>query len=311
MAKRDYYEVLGVPRTASDKEIRSAYRRLARKYHPDLNPNDKTAEARFKEVSEAYEVLSDPEKRRKYDRYGHNWQQVDAAQRAGANVGSATGFGGFGQSRSRTVGFDVDFGGEDLGDLFDQIFGGFRGRTGARRAARAGQDIEYPLTITLAEACTGALRTIQIQQPTGEVKNLEVKIPPGVTDGSRVRMAGQGGPGRFGGPPGDLYLVISVQPDPRFRRQGDDLYTTVEVPLYRAILGGEVFVPTPHGTRLALRIPPESQNGQRFRLAGQGVPRLGGSGRGDLYADIKVVLPTGLSERERQLFAQLAALRGR
>jgi curved DNA-binding protein len=318
MAKRDYYQVLGVARTASDKDIRNAYRKLARKHHPDLNPNDKAAESTFKEISEAYEVLSDADKRKKYDRFGHNWQQVEAAEKAGAASGGFGGFGGYRSSRGGPgvdFGPDVDFGpgmGTDgLGDIFEQLFGGARGRSGGRRGGPLrGQDIDQPVSITLEEAFAGTLRKMQIQQPDGTMKTLEVKIPPGVTDGSRVRVAGKGGPGGGGGTPGDLNLVISVLPHARFRREGDDLYTTVEVPLHVAALGGEVFVPTPKGSRLALRLPPETQNGQRFRLAGQGMPRLGSSTRGELYAEVKVHLPTRLSERERQLFAELGALRG-
>jgi len=165
------------------------------------------------------------------------------------------------------------------------------------------------LSISLEEAFAGTQRTIQLQRSDGSLQALEVKIPAGVTDGSRVRVAGKGGPGSAGGPAGDLYLVISVSPHPRFRREGEDLHTTVRVPLYAAILGGEAFVPTPKGTRLALRLPPETRNGQRFRLAGQGMPRLASRARGDLYAEIEVQLPTGLSDRERELFGELAALR--
>ena len=304
MAKRDFYDVLGVSKTATEKEIRNAFRKLARKYHPDVNPNDKVAEARFKEVSEAHEVLSDPEKRKKYDRYGHEWQQVEAAEKAGVNVG------GFGQtSRGRTTTFSGGFDSDDLGDLFEQLLGGRAGR-GRRNGPIRGQDLEYTVTISLEEAAAGTLRTIQLQQPGGSPQTLEVRIPAGVTEGSRVRIASKGEPGYSGGGAGDLYLVVSLLPHPRFRREGDDLYTTVEVPLSRAVLGGEVFVPTPRGSRLALRLPPETQNGQRFRLAGQGMPRLNGGPRGDLYAEIKVLLPTKLNDRERQLFSELAAIRG-
>ena len=307
MAKRDYYQVLGVARGASDKDIRNAYRKLARKFHPDLNPNDKASEAKFKELSEAYEVLADPGKRKKYDRFGHEWQQVEAAERAGVNVGGPGGFRG--SPGARNVNFGATIEADDLGDLFEQLLGG-RGARGRRNGPVRGQDVDYPISISLEEAFAGTLRTIQIQQPDGGFQTLEVKIPPGVTDGSRVRVAGKGEPGRAGGASGDLYLVVSVQPNARFRREGNDLYTTVDVPLLKAVLGGEVFVPTPRGTQLALRLPSETQNGQRFRLAGQGMPRLGSEARGDLYAEIRVVLPSKLSERERRLFAELAELRG-
>lgn len=319
MAKRDYYQVLGVARSASEKDIRQAYRKLARKSHPDLNPNDKQAEARFKEISEAYEVLSDDDKRKKYDRWGPDWERIDQAQKAGAGAGfGGTGFGGAtGGSRwtntgTASGGIPVDD--ELLGGLFDQIFSG-GGRAGANFGQRstgslAGEDYEHPTEITLEDAFAGTTRLIQMQTADGKVQTIEVKVPAGVADGSRVRVAGKGTAGRGGGPPGDLYLVISIQPHPRFSREGDDLTVPIDVPLATAVLGGEVHVPTPKGTRLALKLPPETQNGQRFRLGSQGMPRLGGDGRGDLYAEVRAVLPTRLSERERELFGELAALRG-
>jgi DnaJ-class molecular chaperone len=309
VARRDYYDQLGVARTASDKEIRNAYRKLARQHHPDLNPNDKSAEAKFKEISEAYEVLSDKEKRARYDQGGLDWQQREAAERyasATANVG------GYRTAPTETAyDFDLSSDPDGFGDLFEQLLGGVRTRGGRASGPRKGRDREYPVSVSLAEAVSGATRTVTIQQPGGPTQTLEVKIPAGVADGSRVRMAGKGGAGANGGPAGDLYLVISLQPDQRFRREGDELHTVVEVPLYQALLGGEVFVPTPKGGRLALKLPPETQNGQRFRLAGQGLPRLGSQQRGDLFAEISVVLPSQLSERERELFGELAAIRGR
>jgi curved DNA-binding protein len=309
MPKRDYYEVLGVSRTATDKEIRNAYRKLARQYHPDLNPSDKAAESKFKEIGEAYEVLSDADKRKKYDRFGANWQHAEAAEKAGAGVGDFGNFGNFRTYRTTTgAGSSVEDGG--IGDILEELLGGVRGGRGGRRGGSVrGSDIDYPMSLSLEEAYTGTTRTIQVQPPDAPMQTIEVKIPAGVTDGSRVRVAGKGNPGFGGGAAGDLYLVIAIQANPQFRRDGSDLSTTIDVPLHEAVLGGEVLVPTPKGTRLALKLPPETQNGQRFRLANQGMPSLGG-GRGDLYAEIKVVLPTRLSERERELFAELAALRG-
>jgi curved DNA-binding protein len=317
MPKRDYYQVLSVAKTASEKEIRQAYRKLARQYHPDLNPNDKQSETRFKEIGEAYSVLSDADKRKKYDRWGHDWEKIEQAQKAGATAGAGFGGAGFGGAPG---GFrwttETDSSGtiddEMLGSIFEQVFGGGgrAGGFGQRSGRLAGEDYEHPTEVTLEEAYAGATRLIQIAGADGSLQTIEVKVPPGVTSGSRVRVAGKGSPGRGGGPPGDLYLLITVQPHPRFRREGDDLHVTVDVPLYTAVLGGEVHVPTPKGTRLALKLPPESQSGQRFRLAGQGMPRLGGSGRGDLYAEVRVMVPTGLSERERELFGELAGLRG-
>jgi DnaJ-class molecular chaperone len=311
MAKRDYYAVLGVARGAGEKEIRQAYRKLARQHHPDLNPNDKAAEARFKEVQEAYDVLSDADKRKQYDRFGHNWQHV--GQRAGAGAQGQANWGNFRWNSGGSSGGDFEsvFAGEGLEDLLGGIFGR-GGRAGTRTQTRPakGLDIEHPTEISLEEAFSGTHRTIQIRQPNGQVRNLEVKIPAGVTDGQRVRVAGQGEPGIGGMPAGDLYLVITVRPHPVFERKGDDLHVNVEVPLHLAVLGGEVQVPTPRGTKLALRIPAETQNAQVFRLRDQGMPRTGG-GRGDLLAEVRVVLPTGLSQREKELFSELAALRTR
>ena len=316
MARRDYYQVLGVPKNASDKEILKAFRKLARQYHPDVNPGDKQAEASFKEISEAYEVLSDADKRKKYDRFGHNWQQAEAAEKAGANVGDFGGFGGFGgfgrggrRAGAGTGAESVTFESGDLGDLFESLFGE-SGRAGSRRrpTARRGEDLEHPIAVSLEEAFAGTTRTLTLQSPSGGSASIEVKIPAGVTDGTRIRVEGKGSPG-MGGPPGDLFLVVSLQPHNRFRRDGSDLYTSADVPLTTAVLGGEADVPTLRGTRLKLRLPPETQNGQRFRLAGQGMPGLDGKSRGDLYADVKVVLPTKLNDRERELFKELASAR--
>ncbi|MFN8632599.1 MAG: J domain-containing protein [Chloroflexota bacterium] len=322
MARRDYYVVLGVPRSASEKEIRQAYRKLARQYHPDLNPNDKQAEAQFKEIGQAYEVLSDAEKRKLYDRWGHDFEKIEQARKSGggfadqaragasrsgpftwgSGAGGAGGFSGFGGGRGNSSTIDD----ESLGSLFDQILGGMGG--GARRGPTKGEDYDHPVSLTLEEVFTGATRLIQISPVNGAPQTIEVKVPAGVSDGQRVRIAGKGGPGVNGGPPGDLYLVVSVRPHPRFTREGDDLRVSVDVPLYTAMLGGEVLVPTLRGSRLALRIGPETENGQRIRLAGQGLPK-GGDARGDLYAEVKVVTPKSLTDRERQLFEELAALR--
>lgn len=334
MATRDLYEVLGVKRTASEKELRSAYRKLARKYHPDVNPGDKQAEAKFKEINNAYEVLSDAEKRKKYDKYGEKWEyadQIEEMQRKQSagdffrRAGQTAGTGTAGQPGG---GFDFDIG--DLGDLFG---GAFRGRTRRQPAKRKGDDIEYPMSVSFEEAASGATRTLQLQTPepcsvcggTGQVagatcykceglgstietKRLEVKIPAGVQQGSRVRIAGKGQPGIGGGPNGDLFLIISLQPSERFERKGDDLYEEVPVPLVDAMLGGEVEVPTIKG-RVWLTIPAQTQNGRTFRLAGQGMPHLNGTGKGDLYAKVRVVLPSSLSSREKEIFEELRGLR--
>jgi curved DNA-binding protein len=308
--KRDYYEVLGVKRDASDKEIRQAYRRLARKYHPDLNPNDKGSEDSFKGISAAYEVLSDKEKRAKYDRYGHDWAHAEQAEAARAASGAGGGF------HSRT---SYDF--SDLDDLFGgggAGFGGFEDlfRRGGRSSGGVhfeanipGQDLEQPVTVSLEEAFAGTTRVISMMGPEGSPRRLEVKIPAGVREGSRVRVASEGAPSPFGGPKGDLYLVVNIAPHRLFERDGDDLTIKLPVPLHVAMLGGEVDVPTLKGTKLKLSVAPETQNGRKIRLRGQGMPHLGGSGGGDLYAEVNVVLPTHLNDEEKKLFRRLAELR--
>jgi curved DNA-binding protein len=312
--RRDYYTVLGVARTASEKDIKSAYRKLARKHHPDVNPGDKKSESLFKEIGEAYSVLSDPEKRKKYDRWGHNWEKIEQAQAAGVNFGGRPGGTGYTWSTAGNGGAapgGFNFESDDLGGLFEQLFGrAAGGRTRVRSTPRKGADLEQPVDITLEEAFNGTQRTFSIQDSrTGESRTVEVKIPPGATDGLRVRVAGKGEPGAAGAPSGDLYLVVSVKAHPLFEREGDDLRVKVSTPLYTAILGGEVMVPTPKGTQLALKVPSETPNGQRMRLAGQGMPHLNGSGRGDLYAEIAVQLPKNLSTREKDLYAELARQR--
>ena len=325
MPGRDYYAILGVGRSAPDKEIKQAYRRLARKYHPDVNPGDKAAEAKFKEINEAYEVLSDPEKRKKYDRYGEQWQYADQFAKAGQRAQ-----GDFGRGGTYTT-FDFsDLG--DLGDLFGGVFQGFGGRTGTARRPAKPASIEYPVEVTLEEAYHGATRVLQLQaeEPcpvcagsgrTGKTrcsncggagrvlkpKRIEVKIPAGVGDGSRVRIAGQGSQG-YDGTRGDLYLIVKVLPHQTFMRKGDDLHVEVPVPLVTAMLGGEVGVPTLKGN-VALKVPPETQNGKVFRLAGQGMPHLNDSSRGNIFAKVKVVLPSNLTAQERQLFEQLRTYR--
>jgi len=300
MAAKDYYSTLGVSRTATEDEIKKAFRKLARKYHPDVNPGDKAAEAKFKEANEAHEVLSDKDKRAKYDKYGENWQHAEAYEKAGAGYRQSGGGG------MPFEGFDFQQGGayagEDVGDLFDQIL-----RGGGRRRPHRGQDVDYEVEISLEEAYRGTNRTLTMQSAKPE--KLEVKIPAGVTTGSRVRLAGKGGEGSGGGPRGDLYLVVRVLPHARFERKDDDLFTTIDVPLTAAVLGGEVHVPTIKGTRLALKIPAETQNGKTFKLTGQGIPHLGKTGTGDLIARINVTLPTKLSEKEKELFTELAKIR--
>jgi molecular chaperone DnaJ len=331
MAGKNYYDLLGVPKNATDKDIKSAYRRMARKYHPDVNPGDKTAEAKFKEINAAYEVISDKDKRAKYDKYGDKWQYADQLDQQAQQQNMYRQYtpGGDGQEG---FSFGGDSGGMD--GIFEELFGGGRGRGFSRRPrAQRGQDLESNVEITLEEAYAGTSRQINLQQEqpcaacggTGQIQNLpcsvcrgagvvssqnrlEVKIPAGVNTGSRVRISGKGQAGNGGGSAGDLFLNITVSPHPLFERQGDDLTTALNVPLTVAVLGGEAQVPTPKGTKLALKIPPETQNGKIFRLAGQGMPHLGSAARGDLMAKVNVILPTKLTEKEKELFKQLDQL---
>ena len=327
MQYKDYYKILGVSKDATEKEIKKAYRNLARKYHPDANPDDPKAEERFKEINEAHEVLSDPEKRRKYDQFGSQWQNY--ARAGGGNVDDfvrqwSSGQPGRGGVHTRTVSpeefaqmfgggaggfsdfFETLFGGGMRGGGFDPFGGSGRGAAYTQTPSRPvrGRDIEQPVEISLEEAYRGATR---ILQHNGE--RLEVKIPRGVKTGSRVRVAGKGEPGLNGGPPGDFYLRVKVLPHPRFTREGDDLRVKVPVDVYTLMLGGEVQVPT-LDRPLMLTIPAGTQNGKVFRLRGQGMPKLRKPDeRGDLYAVIDAQIPRNLSEEEKKLVRQLQALR--
>ncbi|MFA4835129.1 MAG: DnaJ C-terminal domain-containing protein [Dehalococcoidia bacterium] len=294
MANKDYYQILGIARGASEKEIKQAYRKLARKYHPDVNPGDKSKEAKFKEINEAHEVLSDAEKRRKYDQFGEQWQHADQFAQARAQRPS----GGFRQGGTTYEFTDFGGGGGDYGDVFADLFrnAGAGGAPGSRPRRRRAQ--EHPVEITLEEAFSGAVRMLEM-----DGRRLEVTIPPGVDSGSKVRVAV--GDAQAGG---DIHLVISVKHHPLFERKENDLYVDVPVPLTDAVLGGEIEIPTLKG-KLALKIPPETQNGKSFRLAKQGMPHLkNAGGRGDLYAKVRIVLPTNLSEREKKLFEELKSL---
>jgi curved DNA-binding protein len=307
MEYKDYYSTLGVKKDATAGDIRKSYRRLARQYHPDVNPNNKEAEERFKQINEAYEVLNDADKRSKYDQLGSNWQQY---QQTGGNpsdfdwsqwsAGRAPGGGGRAYDTQYT-----EMG--DLSDFFQTIFGGSpaRGRARTQRSmAMDGRDVEQPLQITLEESYRGAVRILQSGQ-----RRLEVKIPAGVQTGSRVRVAGEGEPGYNGGSGGDLYLVITVSEHPTYRREGNDLHMKLGVDLYTLILGGEVNVQTLKGA-LSLRVPAETKSGRVFRLRGQGMPLLrDGAEYGDLYVEIQPLIPQGLSAEEKELYRQLAELR--
>ena len=314
MEYRDYYKVLGVDKKATEKDIKSAFRRLAQLYHPDKNPGDARAEDKFKEINEAYEVLGDAQKRARYDQLGASYAQWQRAGGGAAPFDFSQWAGMGGAQRNPGGGGPAPDLGEMFGeggfsDFFTSLFGGGQRRTAGGPRARAssfslrGEDMEQPIDISLEEAYHGAKRTLQ----KGD-RRLEVNIPAGARTGTKVRLAGAGGPGQT---PGDLFIVISVRPHAVYRREGDDLHVDVPVDLYTAVLGGEARVPTLNG-EVMLNVPPETSSGKRFRLSGRGMPKLRqASERGDLYAHVVVKLPTNLSERERQLFAELAALRAK
>jgi len=318
MEYKDYYQILGVSKGASQDEIKKAYRKLARKYHPDVNPGDQTAENRFKEINEAHEVLSDPEKRKKYDQFGAQWQQYE---RAGGrpedfNWGAWQAQpGAGGRSYTRTVSpeeFEEIFGGGGFSDFFETLFGGGRPRTGGfgqqryyQPRPRRGQDAEHTVQISLEEAFHGTTRVLEWEGG----RRIEAKIPRGVDTGSRIRLSGQGEPGQAGGAAGDLYLRIEVLPHARFQREGDDLKLTTPVDLYTLLLGGQVEVAGLDRT-VKLTVPPETNNGKVFRLTGLGMPRLRNPDqRGDLYVTVEAELPRRLSQEEKELVRQLQGMR--
>lgn len=323
MEYKDYYKILGVDKKASSDEIKKAYRKLARKHHPDVNPGDKSAEERFKEINEAYQVLSDAEKREKYDRFGSQWQQY---QRAGGRAedfdwGAWQAQPGRAGTYTREVSpeeFEQMFGGGlgGFSDFFETLFGGgMRGTgfgerniyEGGGRAARPrrGRDVEHTLQISLEEAFHGTTRMLEWEGG----RRIEAKIPPGVRTGSRIRLSGQGEAGSDQGSAGDLFLKIEVAPHPKFGREGNDLQVTVPVDLYTAILGGEVNVSSLDRT-VKLNIPPQTKNGKVFRLRGMGMPRLNKlDERGELYATVEVQIPQDLSPEEKELFERLREMR--
>ena len=302
---KDYYKILGVDRNASEKEIKSAYRKLARKYHPDVNPGDKAAEEKFKEVSEAYEVLTDKEKRSKYDQFGQYWEQAGAPGQGGPGAGWPGGgdftfdFGGFDQTGQR-----VDFGGEGGFDLFEMLFGDKRGATQTRRRhapPATGRDIESEMEISLEDAFTGTKKSFAING-----RRIEVTIPKGVRDGQKIRLTGQGEEGPAGR--GNLYIKMKIRPHPIFERSDDDLKMEAAVDYITAALGGEITVPTLSG-RVTMKIPAGTSGGRTFRLPGQGMPKMKDSGRGNLYVKAQIEIPQHISAKEREMLEEIKKLR--
>ena len=319
MEFKDYYATLGVSKTASEKEIKQAFRKLARKFHPDVNQSDKAAEARFKEINEAYEVLGDAGTRKKYDELGANWRMYEQAGPAGSPQGAPwTGGGGGGGFRTMTQEeMESMFGNTNpFSDFFNTFFGGSfsaggpgpgGARAQARTRARQGRDVEHEIDLTLEDASEGTLRRLSMQQADGQARTVDVRIPAGVSDGSRVRVAGEGEPGSGGAQSGDLFLRVRLVPHPVFERKGRDLYTKVAVPVTTVVLGGEADVQTLAGKPARLRIPPLTQNGQMFRLKGYGMPSTGKTDdKGDLYARVEAELPTQLTTEERAHYEALA-----
>lgn len=347
MEFQDYYAILGVPKTATEKEIKAAYRKKARQYHPDLNPNDEAAVEKFKQAAEANEVLSDPEKRKAYDALGEQWRDYEQWKKAAEAAGQPSGIedfqrvlrgygagargGGGGGAYSYEGGFpggggstyttysqeDLEdlFGGDNpFSDFFQSSFGGGGGSRSSRRstAPRRGRDYEYEIDVTLQQAYRGATSQFTFVREGQPDRTLEVTIPGGVTDGSRIRLGGQGAPGINGGPNGDLFLIVRMVPDRQFTREGDDLRVKVTAPFTDFLLGGTVQVPTPDGRRLELTIPAGTQDGRVFRLRGQGMAKLGKKDqRGDLFAEAHADLPTTLTSAQREALERFRDAEGR
>ncbi len=345
MEYKDYYKILGVDKNATQKEIKKAYRRLARKYHPDVNPGDKEAEKKFKEINEAYEVLGDKEKRKKYDEFGQYWEHAD-------KIG-ASGFKGQAGGNFRYEDLSSIFGGGDLSDLLGSIFGGMSGKTrtgkgfrtftwssgpdasfdfggGFQKQPQKGADLEASIELTIEEAAHGVVKHITLNKEVpcdrcgglgaagnricpvcrgrGKVvkpRHIEVKVPAGVKNGSKIRVRGEGATGVLGGAPGDLFLVAKIKPHPFYQLKNGDLYCEVPITVTEAVLGAEIDVPSLWG-RVSMKIPPETQTGKIFRLKGQGFPKLNNpSQKGDYFVKVKVVIPEGITPEEKRLYEQL------
>ena len=287
MAFVDYYQVLGITKTATEKDIKAAYRKMARKYHPDVNPNDKDAQKKFQEINEANEVLSDPEKRKKYDQYGKDWKHADQFQ--GAHQSQQR------QQQQQQWG-QQDFGGEDYSDFFSSMFG--RGKQ--RQANFKGQDFNAELRLNLRDVYTSQKQTLTVNG-----KNIRLTIPAGIENGQTIKITGHGGPGMQGGPAGDLYIKFAIANDPEFKRVGNDLYKTVEIDLQTAVLGDEITVDTLSG-KVKLKVNPETQNGTKVKLKGKGFPVYKKETHfGDLYITYFVKIPTGLTDKQKELFKQI------
>lgn len=295
MAFIDYYQALGITKSATDKDIKAAYRKMARKYHPDVNPNDKDAQKKFQEINEANEVLSDPEKRKKYDQYGKDWKHADQFQSQGQ--GRPAGGRSTGQQD-----YTGSFSDQNFSDFFSSMFGKSSGQS--RQANFKGQDFNAELRLNLRDVYTTQKQTITVNG-----KNIRLTIPAGIENGQTIKIKGHGGQGINGGPAGDLFITFSIPNDPEFKRVGNDLYKNVEIDLYTAVLGAEITVDTMSG-KVKLPVKPETQNGTKVKLKGKGFPVYKNENQfGDLYITYTVKIPTDLSEKEKELFRELSNLR--
>lgn len=295
----DYYKVLGISKNATEKDIKKAYKKLARKYHPDLNPDNKAAEEKFKEINEANEVLSNPENRKKYDKYGKDWKHADEFEKAQQQRGSAGGFGG-GQS------YGGGFNEGDFSDFFSSMFGGGGSAGGRRQSARfKGQDFNAELHLNLTDVSKS-----QKQELTVNGKKIRLTIPAGIQDGQTIKIKGKGSPGANGGANGDLYITFRINNNTSFKRKGNDLYFTYDLDLYKAVLGGSVEIFTLEGKKVKIKVKPETQNGTKVKLKGKGFPVYKKSDQfGDLYITYNIKIPTNLTDKEKELFEELAKLR--
>ncbi len=297
----DYYKILGLSKTASASDVKQAYRKLARKYHPDLNPNDTAAKIKFQQINEANEVLSDPEKRKKYDQYGKDWKQADEArkyQSQRAKHRARQPFEGWGQE------YTGNFSGQDFSDFFESMFGGSRKR--GSQVKYRGQDIDAQLRLDLRDVYRTHKQTLNVNG-----KNIRITIPAGVENGQTIKIRGYGGPGINGGPNGDLFITFSISNSTKFKREGNNLHVAVDIDLYTAVLGGEVTIDTFDG-RVKLKIKPETQNDTKVKLKGKGFPVYKKEGQfGDLYVTWKVKIPTSLTQREKELFSELSKINKR
>ena len=297
----DYYSILGVPKTASEDDIKKAYRKLARKLHPDLNPNDAEANKKFQQINEANEVLSDPEKRKKYDQYGKDWQhaeQFEEARRQQQQQRRSSASGDTGE-----YDFSDGFGGADFSDFLSSMFGQEGGPRSRQQTKFRGQDYQAELHLNLRDAYTTHKQTLTV-----DGKNIRITVPAGIENGQKIKLAGYGSPGINGGPNGDLYITFVIADDPRYKRKGNDLYVDEEIDLYTALLGGEKIIETLDG-KVKVTVPPETQNGAKVRLKGKGFPVYKQDGSfGDLYVQWQIKLPTKLTDEQKELFRKLATL---